>query len=102
MLTLPIKKKWFDMLLSGEKKEEYREIKLYYATRLKHEIEGGAPYIAKFVNGYRRDAPYFTAAYHLEIRAGKEEWGADRGVVYYVLVIEKIICSIRAYHSRRI
>ena len=28
MLTLSIKKKWFDMILSGEKKEEYREIKL--------------------------------------------------------------------------
>ena len=28
MLILPIKKKWFDMILSGEKKEEYREIKL--------------------------------------------------------------------------
>ena len=27
MLILPIKKKWFDMILSGEKKEEYREIK---------------------------------------------------------------------------
>ena len=27
MLTLPIKKKWFDMIKSGEKKEEYREIK---------------------------------------------------------------------------
>lgn len=27
MLTLPIKRKWFDMIVSGEKKEEYREIK---------------------------------------------------------------------------
>ena len=26
MLTLPIKKKWFDMIRSGEKNEEYREI----------------------------------------------------------------------------
>lgn len=33
MLTLPIKKKWFDMIKSGEKKEEYREIKPYYASR---------------------------------------------------------------------
>lgn len=33
MLTLPIKKKWFDMILSGEKKEEYREIKPYYERR---------------------------------------------------------------------
>ena len=34
MLILPIKKKWFDMILSGEKKEEYREIKPYYDSRL--------------------------------------------------------------------
>ena len=34
MLTLPIKRKWFDMILSGEKKEEYREIKPYYESRL--------------------------------------------------------------------
>ena len=33
MLTLPIKKKWFDMIKSGEKKEEYREIKPYYDIR---------------------------------------------------------------------
>lgn len=33
MLTLPIKKKWFDMIVSGEKKEEYREIKPYYDSR---------------------------------------------------------------------
>ena len=38
MLTLPIKKKWFDMILSGEKKEEYREIKPYYDSRFKSYI----------------------------------------------------------------
>lgn len=27
--------KWFDILLSGEKKEEYREIKPYYMSRFK-------------------------------------------------------------------
>lgn len=32
-MILPIKKKWFDMILSGEKKEEYREIKDYYFSR---------------------------------------------------------------------
>lgn len=36
MLILPIKKKWFDMILSGEKKEEYREIKEYYETRFQN------------------------------------------------------------------
>ena len=34
MLILPIKKKWFDMIKLGEKKEEYREIKPYWTKRL--------------------------------------------------------------------
>lgn len=38
MLILPIKRKWFDMILSGEKKEEYRDIKPYYDTRLLSDI----------------------------------------------------------------
>lgn len=33
-IILPIKRKWFDMILAGEKKEEYREIKSYWASRL--------------------------------------------------------------------
>lgn len=36
MLTLTIKKKWFDLILSGKKKEEYREIKKYYDNRLQN------------------------------------------------------------------
>ena len=40
MLTLPIKKKWFDMILSGEKKEEYREIKPYYEKRFSNYFMG--------------------------------------------------------------
>lgn len=36
MLTLPIQKRWFDMILSGEKKEEYRDIKEYYETRFQN------------------------------------------------------------------
>ena len=33
-ICIPIKKKWFDMILSGEKKEEYREFKPYWVRRL--------------------------------------------------------------------
>lgn len=33
-LRLTIKKKWFDMILSGEKKSEYREIKKHWNRRL--------------------------------------------------------------------
>lgn len=37
-LQLTLKKKWYDMILSGEKKEEYREIKPYWGTRLLYKI----------------------------------------------------------------
>lgn len=36
ILRLPIKKQWFDMIRSGEKPEEYREIKLFYLPRFIH------------------------------------------------------------------
>jgi len=32
-LTLNVKKKWFDMILSGDKKEEYRELKDFSVVR---------------------------------------------------------------------
>ncbi len=34
ILHLTLKRQWFDMILSGEKKEEYREIKPYWINRL--------------------------------------------------------------------
>jgi len=54
-LHLTLKKKWFDMILSGEKKEEYREIKNYWAARLL-----GKQYdTILFRNGYSKNAPKF-------------------------------------------
>lgn len=37
-LHLTLKKKWFDMIDSGEKLEEYREIKPYWGARLLYNI----------------------------------------------------------------
>lgn len=34
VLNLTLKRKWFDMILSGDKTEEYREIKPFWAARL--------------------------------------------------------------------
>lgn len=97
MLTLPIKKQWFDMILSGKKKEEYREIKPYYTTRLSKIFDmindiplNLATADIRFTNGYGYKVPSFIAECHLEKREGNEEWGAQPGKEYYVLVIEKI------------
>lgn len=78
VLTLTISKQWFDMILSGEKTEEYREIKSYWIKRLVNQdaesgfigldehgiktvIYGELEYIpythVLFINGYRKDSP---------------------------------------------
>ena len=97
MLTLPIKRKWFDMILSGEKKEEYREIKPYYRSRLYHEgflDQYGLPtqWQGKvlFRNGYSKSSPSFIAQVSLDIGEGKKEWGAETGKKYYRLHIHDI------------
>lgn len=43
-MRLIIKRNWLDMIMTGQKKEEYREIKYYWATRLlssKSDMEPG-------------------------------------------------------------
>ena len=34
ILHLTLKKQWFDLILSGEKTTEYRDVKPYWITRL--------------------------------------------------------------------
>lgn len=92
MLTLPIKKKWFDMILSGEKKEEYREIKPYYNSRFRHAwqgslIGGRAPRKIRFRNGYSATSPSCVAKCTFDVGEGKPEWGAEPGKQYYRLHI---------------
>ena len=74
MLTLPMKKQWFYMILSGEKKEEYREIKPYYKCRffrlfeveeykdsLINAYEENPEREILFRNGYNKESPSFIA-----------------------------------------
>lgn len=95
MLTLPIKKKWFDMILSGEKKEEYREMTPYYQVRFANlwkfdAFNGSAIRKIRFRNGYSGDSPSFVARCTLMIGTGNEKWGAEPGKQYYVLKIHEI------------
>ena len=78
VLTLNVSKQWLDMIAAGEKTEEYREIKPYWASRLVNqqaesgdvifdEFGGYCLVIGKleyktythilFINGYRKDSP---------------------------------------------
>ncbi|WP_454974060.1 ASCH domain-containing protein [Capnocytophaga gingivalis] len=87
-LHLTLKKNWFDLILSGEKKEEYREIKPYWEKRLI-----GKKYDRIiFRNGYRKNAPQFTMKLKsITQGTGKSEWGAEEGKIYFVLSLGEII-----------
>lgn len=103
MIILTIKKKWFDMIKSGEKKEEYRDIKPYYDSRLpkgfgmfrvgNKMVKGNVypPQQIIFRNGYNHNSPSINAICSLDIGTGKEEWGAVPGKSYYVLKIHEIV-----------
>jgi hypothetical protein len=95
-LNITLKKKWFDMIASGEKKEEYREIKPYWQSRLCC----GFPtlYSAKDFdivsanNGYAKDCPNIKWEHKgTRIGEGKQEWGAVPGVKYFILDIGDIL-----------
>lgn len=95
MLTLTIKKKWFDMIKSGEKKEEYREIKPYYDKRFgwKDDEKLRTYQITtdiKFRNGYSKTSPTLFCHVCIQKDYGKEQWGAEPNKRYYVLKIMKI------------
>lgn len=131
ILPLTLKKQWFDMILSGEKKEEYREIKDYWGMRFlwsKDEIEWACwqemledmkqPYrrhngpkdlmdffgvqfkgyeAIHFVNGYGSKRPAFDIEIeNITIKRGKEEWGAEAGVFYFVFQLGEILKGVRA------
>ncbi|MBQ9227581.1 MAG: ASCH domain-containing protein [Eubacterium sp.] len=111
MLVLHIKKKWFDMILSKKKTEEYREIKPYYITRFKNILKDSfkrrlllsdeqfikvltftisLPFTVKFINGYGNNRPYIIAEVRLTVDEGYEDWGAEPGLEYFVLIIDRI------------
>lgn len=88
MLTLPIKKKWFDMILSGEKKEEYRAKNKYYDSRFWRYEDEEIDVI--FRNGYSNNSPQIQCKVIPNSRfGGKPEWGAENDM-YWVLTVMKI------------
>lgn len=108
MLILPIKKQWFDMIVKGEKKEEYREIKPYYTTRFKSigllDNKDPKQVMIALRNGYSKDDPTLIVTVQLATGTGKKEWGAIPGEVYYILeIIQKhsiYVYDIEVYRYR--
>ena len=110
-LHLPMKKKWYDMVLSGEKRQEYRLVKPHWEKRIRNWIRANIPDRAGdttiilcgdkerdterrlpicFINGYGKDAPRFIGyCYCVEIRriGLQKKWGEGEydGIPHFVL-----------------
>lgn len=97
VLHLTLKKKWFDMIDSGEKKEEYRDIKPHWIKRLTDSFTTDDNMYSflfqpkefdtiEFRNGYAKDAKKLRFEFGiLAIRKGRPEWGAEPGKKYFVI-----------------
>jgi hypothetical protein len=125
ILHLTLTKKWFDRISSGEKLEEYREIKQYWVKRLAL-CEGKTPVphgyyckkancvscvtrgegfrpkhydIIRFKNGYAKDAPTMDVECKgIRVGGGKSEWGAEMYFDYFVISLGKVL-SISNYQT---
>lgn len=109
MIILHLKKKWFDLIKSGEKKEEYRKLNNYYIKRLApgySVLYGPTGFVffndqtnqmtkillienVKLVLGYpKKDDTTKEIIFKkaiLSIGTGKEEWGANHNEYYLII-----------------
>ena len=94
-LHLNVKRKWYNMLLDGVKKEEYREIKPFWSRifeggkiKIKGKYYHPKDVVICFSNGYAKNRPQ-TRFYceGLRVKTGKKEWGAEPNKQYYTLAV---------------
>ena len=82
ILELTIKKKWFDMIVSDEKPEEYRDIKEYWKKRLVGKLYSHV----RFRNGYATNAPtHMREIRSIAIGNGNPYWGAAIGKKVFII-----------------
>lgn len=120
-LNTTLKRQWFDMIQSGEKKEEYREIKPYWYSRLlnsgnsktlsdscdnlkntdsaaRWNFDNRYYHIQKqfthirFTNGYSKNSPSFTIECNgIRIGRGNPDWGAPTDRDVFIISLGKIV-----------
>lgn len=102
ILHLTLKKKWFDMILSGDKKEEYREVKNYWIHRLTQIFTDVSDPIYPIVyshivfkNGYGKNAPeVIIECKGISIGYAKPEWSDNWQGDVFVIKLGEIISTI--------
>lgn len=116
-ITLQLKRKWYEMIDSGQKREEYRRVTPYWMSRILG-CGGGKVCSEQSLSGEvfcpvclrmawkKFDKVIFTLGYprkdevakrmvfeldNLMMRGGNPEWGAEEGRTYFVFKLGKRI-----------
>lgn len=95
ILYLSLKSEWYNMIESGIKKEEYREIKDFWTKRLVDkstysvdDIKYKKYDVVCFSYGYTKRKMYYKIK-SIGMGIGKEEWGASKYPVYIIKLGER-------------
>lgn len=88
ILHLPLKAKWYEMIESGVKTEEYRELKTYWVKRLTCLYYKGVIIFTNYTHvvfsyGYTKRTMTFEIK-SITIGKGKPEWGAPNEDVFII------------------
>ena len=105
VLDLPLKKEWYNMIESGIKTEEYREVKPYWVKRLTVYKDGILPLSARnnfqeaqfkefntvvFRYGYTRRTMTYKIK-EIVLGHGKPEWGHTTAAAVFIIKLgEKV------------
>lgn len=117
-LHLNLKRKWFDMIKSGEKPEEYREIKPAIVSLLfdwkrsglsRYQFVEACRNVEEFIwaylkhdgdaditfsNGYATDRDQYKIIWNgIDVDFGEPKWGAEPGKPYFVLKLGNVLTN---------
>jgi hypothetical protein len=101
ILPLVLKGKWYDMIASGEKKEEYREAKLFWRKRIRNVFNKAHTgcdklIVVAFSRGYKKQDMFFVSKSFIlvrnegEWRRRKIEWGEPDTPHYIIGLGERV------------
>ncbi len=93
ILPLVLKGKWYDMIASGEKKEEYRDVKPYWINRLSLFLDkaNSKARIVSFSRGYKKAGMFFEIV--SMFRSGKShhpEWGEPKTIHFIINLGQRV------------
>lgn len=92
VLPLVLKGKWYDMIESGEKTEEYREYKPFWESRIRNWNTLDKIRVVAFSRGYKKASMFYTVASVLIAKAADDsnhpEWGEPK-TLHFVIQLGK-------------